>query len=61
MISNADFPKISLVKKRAFLATFSNQIRGYEKINEQNVAKVKQQAAEKLAVLKAAHAGLLVS
>jgi indolepyruvate ferredoxin oxidoreductase len=43
------------------IAALPDQIRGYEKIKEQNVVKVKQQAAEKLAALKAARAGLLVS
>jgi len=43
------------------IAALPDQIRGYERIKEQNVAKVKQQAAEKLAAFKAAHAGLLVS
>jgi indolepyruvate ferredoxin oxidoreductase len=43
------------------IAALPDQIRGYEKIKEQNVAKVKQQAVEKLAAFKAAQAGLLVS
>jgi indolepyruvate ferredoxin oxidoreductase len=43
------------------IAALPDQIRGYEKIKEQSIAKVKQQAAEKLAALKSAHAGLLVS
>ena len=43
------------------IAALPDQIRGYEKIKEQNIAKVKQQAVEKLAALKAAEAGLLVS
>jgi indolepyruvate ferredoxin oxidoreductase len=43
------------------IAALPDQIRGYEKIKEQNVAKVKQQAVEKLAAFKAAEAGLLVS
>jgi hypothetical protein len=30
-----------------------DQVRGYEKIKEQNIAKVKQSAAEKLETLKA--------
>jgi indolepyruvate ferredoxin oxidoreductase len=42
------------------IAALPDQIRGYEKIKEVNVAKVKQQAVEKLAALKAAQAGLLV-
>jgi indolepyruvate ferredoxin oxidoreductase len=42
------------------IAALPDQIRGYEKIKEDNVAKVKQQAVEKLAALKAAQAGLLV-
>jgi indolepyruvate ferredoxin oxidoreductase len=43
------------------IAALPDQIRGYEKIKEQNIAKVKQQAGEKLAALKAAQAGLLVA
>jgi indolepyruvate ferredoxin oxidoreductase len=43
------------------IAALPDQIRGYEKIKEQSIAKVKQQAVEKLAALKAAQAGLLVS
>jgi indolepyruvate ferredoxin oxidoreductase len=43
------------------IAALPDQIRGYEKIKEQSIAKVKQQAIEKLAALKSAHAGLLVS
>ena len=43
------------------IAALPDQIRGYEKIKEDNVAKVKQQAIEKLAALKAAQAGLLVA
>jgi indolepyruvate ferredoxin oxidoreductase len=43
------------------IAALPDQIRGYEKIKEQSIAKVKQQAAEKLEALKAAQAGLLVS
>jgi len=34
------------------IAALPDQIRGYEKIKEQNIAKVKQQATEKLAALK---------
>ena len=34
------------------IAALPDQIRGYEKIKEQNIAKVKQQAAEKLEALK---------
>ena len=36
------------------IAVLPDQIRGYEKIKEQSIAKVKQQAEEKLAALKAA-------
>jgi indolepyruvate ferredoxin oxidoreductase len=43
------------------IAALPDQIRGYEKIKEQSIAKVKQQAVEKLAALKAAQAGLLIS
>jgi hypothetical protein len=43
------------------IAALPDQIRGYEKIKEQSIAKVKQQAVEKLAALKSAQAGLLVS
>src|ERR1035438_5193142 len=43
------------------IAALPDQIRGYEKIKEDSIAKVKQQAVEKLAALKAAQAGLLVS
>ena len=43
------------------IAALPDQIRGYEKIKEQNVAKVKQLAMEKLGALKAAQAGFLVS
>jgi indolepyruvate ferredoxin oxidoreductase len=43
------------------IAALPDQIRGYEQIKEQNIAKVKQQATEKLAALKSAQAGLLVS
>ena len=43
------------------IAALPDQIRGYEQIKEQSVAKVKQQATEKLAALKSAQAGLLVS
>ena len=35
------------------IAALPDQIRGYEKIKEQNIAKVKQAAAEKLEALKA--------
>ena len=43
------------------IAALPDQIRGYEKIKEQSIVKVKQLAAEKLQALKAAQAGLLVS
>ncbi len=43
------------------IAALPDQIRGYEKIKEQSIVKVKQQAAEKLQTLKATQAGLLVS
>jgi indolepyruvate ferredoxin oxidoreductase len=43
------------------IAALPDQIRGYEKIKDQSIAKVKQQATEKLAALKSAQAGLLVS
>ncbi len=43
------------------IAALPDQIRGYEKIKEDSIAKVKQQAIEKLAALKSAQAGLLVS
>ena len=36
------------------IAALPDQIRGYEKIKEQNIAKVKQEAVEKIAALKAA-------
>ncbi len=35
------------------IAALPDQIRGYEKIKEQNIAKVKQAASEKLEALKA--------
>ena len=35
------------------IAALPDQIRGYEKIKEQNIAKVKQAATEKLNALKA--------
>jgi indolepyruvate ferredoxin oxidoreductase len=35
------------------IAALPDQVRGYEKIKEQNIAKVKQAAAEKLEMLKA--------
>ena len=35
------------------IAALPDQIRGYEKIKEQNIVKVKQQAAEKLTAMKA--------
>lgn len=41
------------------IAALPDQIRGYEKIKEQNIAKVKQAASEKLETLKASlHAGV---
>jgi indolepyruvate ferredoxin oxidoreductase len=38
------------------IALLPDQIRGYEKIKEQNIAKVKQQAAEKLEAMRAGKA-----
>jgi indolepyruvate ferredoxin oxidoreductase len=35
------------------IAALPDQVRGYEKIKEQNIAKVKQTAAEKLETVKA--------
>ena len=43
------------------IAALPDQIRGYEKIKEESITKVKQQAVEKLAALKATPAGSLVS
>jgi indolepyruvate ferredoxin oxidoreductase len=43
------------------IAALPDQIRGYEKIKEQNIAKVKQQAAEKLAALKKAPAPFVIA
>ena len=39
------------------IAALPDQIRGYEKIKEQSIVKVKQQAAEKLQALQTAQAG----
>ena len=43
------------------IAALPDQIRGYEKIKEQNIAKVKQLASEKLQAFKSAAAGTPVS
>jgi indolepyruvate ferredoxin oxidoreductase len=42
------------------IAVLPDQIRGYEKIKEQNIAKVKQAAAEKLQILQNTQAGVPV-
>ena len=43
------------------IAALPDQIRGYEKIKEQNIAKVKQLASEKLLAFRSAAAGMPVS